>query len=383
MAVLVDALSAVGIDYISGVPDSALIPFIVELNDHPNIVHQIAACEGSAVAMAAGRSMASKQPSGVYMQNSGLPNALNPLVSMFSPIVYDIPLTLIVGWRGEPGTKDEPQHMVMGRITESMLDLLGIDPLIVDARTAQDRVRRHILESHQKRRHAALLVRRSAFVAPRETAAETAPCISNFEESVDRVVAVTAILESIREGSVVFSSTGYTAREVMLFESERGGERRFTHIPCVGGMGFASSFAAGASGADGSRDVYCIDGDGAFLMHGISNAVIPGQGGRFKHIVLNNGCHNSVGGFPTCSASADLAKIAEGMGYAWCKRVTNERYLKSALEEVASHTVPAFFEIRCGLQSFGKLPRPDRPLSDYKNDFLATVGVRDHRDTVP
>jgi phosphonopyruvate decarboxylase len=381
MASLLNTLSSIGIAYISGVPDSVLEPFIVELNGLPNIEHQVAACEGSAVALAAGRSVASKRPCGVYMQNSGLPNALNPLFSMFSPNVYDIPLTLIVGWRGEPGTTDEPQHMVMGRITESMLGLLETDPLIVGAETAHERVREYILENLQNRRHAALLVRRNAFKATRQPASATDPRASNFKESVDRVVAVNAILESIRDGSVVFSSTGYTAREVMLYESAHR-RPRFAHLPCVGGMGFASSFAAGASGVDTNRDVYCIDGDGAFLMHGLSNSVIPAQRGRFKHIVLNNSCHNSVGGFATCSVTADLTKIAEGMGYAWCKRVTDARDLRPALNELASHALPAFLEVRCGLQSFGNLPRPDRPLSDYKNDFLATMEARDDRDQV-
>jgi len=366
---LVDALVRVGVNFASGVPDSILEPFIAELLDRADIDHQIAACEGSAVGLAAGQAMATGRPCCVFMQNSGLPNALNPLLSMFSPTVYDIPLIMVIGWRGEPGTIDEPQHMVMGGHTLKILELLGIKPLVVKAETDPDSIDAYLTETVRAGKSATLLVSKGAVGARKQFVSEPQISRDIFSKSVDRLKTIDAIMKSLPTNSVVFSGTGYTAREVMLFDSEMG-ERSHVHIPCVGGMGFSSSFAIGASSANPERDIYCLDGDGAFLMQGLSNTVAPLRDIRFKHIVLNNGCHNSVGGFPTCTHAADLVQIAEGMGYTWAYRIDDEDLLKKALREVAARKTPAFLEIRCGLQSFGKLPRPNRPLVDYKAGYL-------------
>jgi phosphonopyruvate decarboxylase len=371
---LVDILVRAGVKFASGVPDSTLEVFIAELLESPYIDHQIAACEGSAVALAAGHAMATGHPCCVFMQNSGLPNALNPLLSMFSPAVYDIPLIMVIGWRGEPGTIDEPQHMVMGNHILKFLELLGISPLLVNAETAPASIEAYLATTTRAGRSATLLVSKGAMGARKQTISQSEISRGNFDKTVDRVTAIDAIMRNLPVNSVVFSSTGYTAREVMLYDSQME-KRSYVHIPCVGGMGFASSFAIGASSANPKRDVYCLDGDGAFLMQGLSNSVAPLRDMRFKHIVINNGCHNSVGGFSTCSHAADFVKIAGGMGYTWAYRIDDQSLLEKALKEVAARNTPAFLEIRCGLQSFGKLPRPDRPLADYKADYLNSVNL--------
>ncbi|MCA6115250.1 phosphonopyruvate decarboxylase [Bradyrhizobium sp. WSM 1738] len=370
---LLDILAHVGVQYVCGVPDSTLESFIAEVIGSPMFDHQIASCEGSAVSLAAGQSMATGRPCCVYMQNSGLPNALNPLLSMFSPAVYDIPLILIIGWRGEPGTVDEPQHMVMGGHTLKFLELLGMDPLRVTADTSTDPIQAYVETSVRDRRNAALLVSKGATLSQTDSSIRAREHLISFDESIDRLAVIDTIVRTIPESSIVFSSTGYAAREIMLYSSRECG-RSYVHLPCVGGMGFTSSFAIGVSQADPDRNVYCIDGDGSFLMHGLSSSVAPLRNTKFRHIVLNNGCHNSAGGFATSSNSVDFVKIAEGLGYSHPRRVANQSRLEAELTEIASSSRPGFIEIRCGLQSFGKLPRPDRRLTEYKKDYLVAMG---------
>lgn len=371
---LIDILAELGVQYVCGVPDSTLEPFIAEVMEKPTFYHQIAACEGSAVSLAAGRSMASGRPCCVYMQNSGLPNALNPLLSMFSPAVYDIPLILVIGWRGEPGIPDEPQHMVAGSHTLKILELLGVNPLPVTADTSTELIQAYVGTNVRSRCNSALLVSQGAMRSHATNFAGARQNLTNFSESIDRLAVIGTLIRTIPDNSLVFSSVGYTAREIMLY-SESNTEQNYFHLPCVGGMGFASSFAIGASQADPDRNVYCIDGDGSFFMHGLSNSVAPLRNTKFRHIVLNNGCHNSVGGFASCSSTVDFVKIAEALGYSYSRRVTDQSRLETELRNIAGSSKPGFLEIRCGLQSFGKLPRPDRQLTEYKRAYLAAIGL--------
>ncbi|SMY09150.1 phosphonopyruvate decarboxylase [Flavimaricola marinus] len=359
---LAQILSDTGVDFVSGVPDSVLAPFLHQLRTQPGLRHQIASSEGSAVALAAGHSLASGGPACVYLQNSGLPNALNPLMSLFAPGAFDVPLILIVGWRGEPGRPDEPQHRLIGAQTRAMLDMLGIPVLHLSADTTAAAVSAHLSDAIEHRHGAAILVSRGALPSTALPA--------QADRRLGRDSALRLILSDLATGTQVFTGVGYTSREVMALKST-GAIANLADFPVVGGMGFAAHLALGAAIAQPETPVYCLDGDGAFLMHGMGLSVAGQQPNRLRHVVLNNGCHNSVGGFETCAPGLDLSTIAQGLGYVFSRKVETRDDLAAALPGFAATAGPAFLEIVTGTATGADLPRPKETLETLKQQFLA------------
>ena len=307
----VQALVGVGVDFFTGVPDSLLKNFCAYVTDNCGENHVITANEGGAVGLAAGHYLATGRPALVYMQNSGQGNAVNPLASLADPEVYSIPMVLLVGWRGEPGVKDEPQHAKQGKVTLSLFETLGIPTIVlpVDESEALDALRAQVARAVAESRPVALVVRKGLFAdyALRKKEADIA--------ELKREDAIEGILRALPKDAVVVSTTGMISREV--YETrERLGQDHSRDFLTVGSMGHAIMIAFGIAKAQPQRKVICLDGDGASIMH-LGNLAIAGQSNcdNLTHIVLNNSAHDSVGGQPTVGGKIDFEEIARLLGY--------------------------------------------------------------------
>ena len=306
-----ESLMCGGVDFFTGVPDSLLKSFCAYVTDNCAGNHVIAANEGGAVALAAGHYLATGHPALVYMQNSGQGNAVNPLASLADPDVYSIPMVLLVGWRGEPGVKDEPQHVKQGKVTLSLFETLGIPTVILpfDEAEALDVVRAQVARAKAESRPVALVVHKGLFADY---------VLQKKEDDISdlkREAAIEGILRALPKDAVVVSTTGMISREV--YETrERLGQDHSRDFLTVGSMGHAIMIALGIAKAQPQRKVICLDGDGASIMH-LGNMAITGQSncGNLTHIVLNNSAHDSVGGQPTVGGAIDFEEIARLLGY--------------------------------------------------------------------
>lgn len=303
-----DELRASEIGFYTGVPDSTLKDFSAFLLDkEKHERHIIAANEGNAVAMACGYHISSGRYGLVYMQNSGQGNALNPLLSLADPSVYSMPLLILIGWRGQPGIPDEPQHAKQGLVTLSLLECMGIPYIVLDD-DWKESTKRIIGVMKEESRPVAIVAPRGSF-APYEYHQ------SAKESRLKREEAISTILDNIDEGDYVVATTGKTSRE--LFElretREQGHSQDFL---TVGSMGHTSSIALGMSlGTDAL--VWCIDGDGSFLMHmGACAVVAQNAPMNFRYIINNNAAHESVGGQPTVAGDIDVEGILRAAGFA-------------------------------------------------------------------
>ena len=301
----------------------------------------IAANEGGAVAIAAGHFLASGAPALVYLQNSGLGNTLNPLISLADPAVYQIPMVLLIGWRGEPGRPDEPQHRKQGEVTLPILDAMGVPTAVLpdQPEAASEAIETAVDRAIAESRPYALVVRRGTFAPYEGTTSVSSRLPLSREE------AVIAIADSVEDDAVIVSTTGKTSRELYEFRIRSGSsvERDFL---TVGSMGHASQIALGISMTDPDRPVWVLDGDGALLMHLGSLAVIGEHASpRFKHIVLNNHVHDSVGGQPAAGNHIDIPALALAAGYRNAATVADAALLTAAVASLREAPGPALLEV--------------------------------------
>ena len=356
---LLDLCQKVGIDFFTGVPDSLLKGLCNELYSRFGVngdTHVVAHNEGGAVALCAGHFLASGKPALCYMQNSGLGNAVNPLASPMDPQVYGIPCLLVIGWRGEPGVKDEPQHAKQGAITLSQLEILGIPYIILDSameEAAFERQFASLIPSLREGRSVAVVVRKGALTS------DVKPSYQNtFRMSREDAAAI--ILDAAGDNDVIVSTTGKLSRE--LFElREKRGDSHSRDFLTVGSMGHAGMIALRIAVEHPERRVWCLDGDGAGLMHLGAFPVIGNRSpARFMHVVINNGAHETVGGMPVCSGSLDFCALAKASGYHEVFSAGNESELASVLQSAlpASADGPVLIEVRCACSSRGDLGRP-------------------------
>jgi phosphonopyruvate decarboxylase len=371
-AAFFDTLKAQGIDFFVGVPDSLLKDFCAYVADHTSAKdHVITANEGNAMAMAAGYYLGTGRPALVYLQNSGLGNTVNPLMSLNDPEVYGLPALLMVGWRGEPGVKDEPQHIKQGRITPAMLDVMEIPWHTLDADTPDPAavVAKAMEQMRQTGGSVALLVHKAAF-APYElqqTATNPYPMVR--EQAIERVV------QRLQPQDLVVATTGMAARELYEYRVKRG-ESAGSDFLTVGAMGHAASIALGLARTQAQRRVVCLDGDGAVLMHMGGLAVIgQSQQHNFLHVVLNNGAHDSVGGQATCALSIDIAAIARACGYAQVHVAETPEAIDAALADLLAKPGPCLLEIRVSKGARKDLGRPKSTPADNRNALMAQLGT--------
>ena len=380
----VGCLKGAGIDFFTGVPDSLLKSFCAYVTDNCGENHVIAANEGGAVGLAAGHYLATGKPAPVYMQNSGQGNAVNPLASLADQDVYSIPMVLLVGWRGEPGVKDEPQHVKQGKVTVSLFETLGIPAEVLpDDETAALEIARKMVErAKAESRPVALVVRKGLFKEYKLQ--NKKPDISDLK----REDAIQAVLESIGPEAVVVSTTGMISREVYEIR-ERLGQDHSKDFLTVGSMGHALMIALGiarkCNEKNENRYVICLDGDGSSIMQ-MGNMAIAGAArqANLMHFVLNNSAHDSVGGQPTVGGQISLSKVAEACGYyvadsfdggsvADLKEMLRERIDQAIYSWACDDpdTVQTtFFEIKVAKGARKDLGRPKEPPQVNKKLFM-------------
>lgn len=295
------------IDFFAGVPDSLLANLCACIKTNsPKEKNIITANEGNAIAMAAGYHLSTGKIGCVYMQNSGEGNIINPLLSLADEDVYSIPMLLIIGWRGEPGKHDEPQHVKQGKVTISLLEAMGTKYVVLSDNYKEE-LKVAIEYMKKENKPYALIIQKGLFS---KYPFEIEP--SNY--SITREDALKSIISCLGEEDIIVSTTGKTSREIFEIR-EVNKQSHSNDFLTVGSMGHTSSIAYGlAIGTD--KDVFCIDGDGSFIMHmgalGVIGAAIPNN---FKYILNDNSAHESVGGQPTCSKSLDIPAIIKACGF--------------------------------------------------------------------
>lgn len=370
--VLYKQLSDRGFDFYSGVPDSLLKDFCGYVADtHSPEKHIITANEGTAVSVAAGYYMATRKYPIVYLQNSGLGNIINPVLSMCDSRVYKIPMLFMIGWRGEPGKKDEPQHIIQGKVMSSLLTDMGInyDVLPNFEEGCGEALDTALFHLKSRGTPYAFLVRRKNFVNY-----DIKNPVS-VEFPLNREQAIEHLTTKFSRYDVVVATTGFPSRELYDIRTFKGHSHE-TDFYCVGSMGHASSIALGIAIAKPDKNVYCLDGDGALLMHmGAVAQSGPRNLPNFKHILLNNGCHDSVGGQPTNGFEIDFPKIAKACGYKFSKSVQTREEIDIALNEIEGQSGAAFLEIKVGRKTRKDLGRPKGDPKDNKDQFMAFLDL--------
>ena len=369
-----DFIAELGVDYFTGVPDSQLRPLCDYLVDTYGIDqrhHVIAANEGNSVGLACGYHLATGKTPVVYMQNSGQGNAVNPIASLISPDVYAVPMIFVIGWRGEPGVHDEPQHVQQGKITLDLLDTLGIAYLVLDAQTTVEDVRAAVStfkEGARDGKSFAFVVRKGALVRGAGKLKYENDFRLTREEALKTIASKTG-------DTPIVSTTGKASRE--LFEiREASGAGHGLDFLTVGSMGHASSIAQGIAAQKPDSKIICLDGDGAVLMHMGALASVGASGLKnFVHIVVNNGAHETVGGMPTVASAINIPSIALDCGYAFAKSVDDADSLASAVEELLSeaHEGPSLLEVKCKLGARADLGRPTTTPIQNRDAFMKTL----------
>lgn len=351
-------------DFYTGVPDSqlrALCDYLIDTYGTNPEHHIIAANEGNAAAIAAGYHLATGKIPVVYMQNSGEGNIINPFASLLHSKVYAIPEIFIIGFRGEPGVRDEPQHVYQGEITLNLLELMGIKYFVVNKDTKPEELNfimqdfRSILD---KGHDAAFVIRKGALSYDKKISYRNNYSMTR-EEIIRHVI-------NFSGNDPVISTTGKTSRE--LFELRKTHERDFL---TVGSMGHASSIALGVAVSKPGLKIWCIDGDGAAIMHLGAMAIIGTTNPKnLVHIVINNSAHESVGGLPTCAGKINLCGIAESCGYKNIFSVDDYYSLDNALRSARENNILTFIEAKAKIYSRPDLGRPTTGALENKNAFM-------------
>ena len=361
-------VKALGADFFTGVPDSqlkALCNYLMSTYGVDGKHHIIAANEGNCTAIAAGYHLATGKVPVVYMQNSGQGNIINPVASLLNGDVYGMPCIFVIGWRGEPGVHDEPQHIFQGKVTVKLMEDMDIPVCILSKDTTEEELAAQ-MESFQvllaEGKQVCFVVRKGALAFDGKV--KYANDNTMLREDIVRHIAAAA-----GEDPIV-STTGKASRE--LFEiREANGQSHCYDFLTVGSMGHSSSIALGIALQQPQRKVWIIDGDGAVLMHMGSMAVLASQNpGNIVHIVINNGAHETVGGQPTAMANVDVVAVAKGCGYPNAVSVDSFEALDAALAEARAKSELTLIEVKCAIGARDDLGRPTTTAQENKQAFM-------------
>jgi len=369
---IVDSFVKEGSKFFTGVPDSLLKTFCESISHSQELTNVVAANEGTAVALAAGHYLATKEVPVVYMQNSGFGNAVNPLLSLVHEDVYAIPMVVVIGWRGE--YMDEPQHMVQGGCMQKMITDMGFESILlpvcadVAAVHAVREAREHALRNHAP---VFVIVRKNTFgkgkrVGTCEKKELDGPFSSTGISRLDAIKIIDTLCP--KKDWVRVCTTGKSSRELYKTTANEG-SGHLEDMLVVGSMGHASSIAQGIVLGMKQNDlkakrVLCIDGDGSTIMHMGSLS----QAGQLKtpmlHIVLNNGTHESVGMEATAAADPDalsLTGVANSCGYEKVQIAKSPEDIAQFVADFNQADIdgPWMLEVRVGIgDPNAPLPRP-------------------------
>jgi phosphonopyruvate decarboxylase len=361
-----------GVTMYTGVPDSLL----KHLGAHimatlPREQHVIAANEGAAVAIALGHYLRTRSPAVVYLQNSGIGNTINPLLSLADPQVYGIPMVVVVGWRGQPGVKDEPQHVKQGRVMEALLDAIELPWSVLprDPGAAEVTMSEAVKVAVDRSTPYVVLVEKGTFT----DANVLVPSTSGADELASREDALIATADAVGQDAIIVSTTGMLSRELFEYR-ERAGQPGDRDFLTVGGMGHASSIALGVAMQESGREVWCFDGDGALLMHLGSLAVIADHAPpNYFHVVFNNGVHDSVGGQRTSVNVIDVAATARALGYRYATSTSDMAAVQNAVAELRAQDGPALLELKVRPGNRPDIGRPTRTPAESKRAFMMAL----------
>lgn len=367
-------VNMLNVDFYTGVPDSLLKPLCNYLMDAYGIDskhHMIAANEGNCTAIAAGYHLATGKVPAVYMQNSGEGNVINPLASLLNDKVYAIPMIFIVGWRGEPGVHDEPQHIYQGEVTVKLLEDMDVAAYVVTKETTEEEL------------DAQMQVFRSLLAKGKDVAFVVKKGALSFEKNVEysnknhmRREEIIEHIVNVSKEDPILSTTGKASRELFEIREKNGQSHKYDFLT-VGSMGHTSSIALGVALQKPQQKIWCIDGDGAMLMHMGAMAVTgANKPSNLVHIVINNGAHETVGGLPTVASEINLVKMAEACGYPYAVRVSEFEQLDKELQAAKERRELTLIEVECAIGAREDLGRPTTTALENKENFMRYLQER-------
>jgi phosphonopyruvate decarboxylase len=359
-----------GLDFFSGIPDSTFKTWMTFLDhEHGKKLQNIIACnECEAVAIVTGYHLATGKIGVVYMQNAGEGKTVNPLVSLCHPEVYSIPLFLMIGWRGEPGEKDEPQHQKMGKITIPLLELLDIPYKILpdSLEEAESRIQELIEIANTEKKPVALIIKRGIL----EKGVKDDPFDPVFD--LNREDAIHIIMNNLLGSEIIISTTGKTSRELFEYRISRGETPRDFYT--VGGMGCAASIALGVALQNSNKKVIILDGDGSLLMQMGSMATIGHYAPEnLYHILIDNRSHDSTGGQPTVSKTVKFEEIARACGYKSAKTLRTEGELSQCIREINTEQGSLMIIVNVNKGARNNLGRPTTTPIQNKKEFMKLI----------
>ncbi len=363
-----DFVEIIGADYYAGVPDSqlkALCNYLMNRYGLDAKHHVIGANEGNCTALAAGYHLATGKIPVVYMQNSGEGNVINPVASLLNDQVYAIPVIFVVGWRGEPGVHDEPQHIYQGEVTVQLLEDMGIRTFVLGRETSRGE-----LASVMKSYREVLAEGKSvAFVVRKGALTYGEKITYNNQYTMIREEIIRHIVQAAGEDPIV-STTGKASRELFEIREANGQGHQYDFLT-VGSMGHSSSIALGIAAQKPDTRIWCVDGDGAVLMHMGAMAVVGVQKPKnLIHVVINNGAHETVGGMATAAAKIDLSEVAKACGYPYAVRVENLEELDEELSAAKARGELSMIEVSCSIGAREDLGRPTTTARENKERFM-------------
>lgn len=355
-------------EFYTGVPDSqlkALCNYLMNTYGIDPKHHMIAANEGNCTAIAAGYHLATGKLPVVYMQNSGEGNIINPVASLLNEKVYAIPMVFIIGWRGEPGLHDEPQHIYQGEVTTKLLDDMGIKSFVIGKETTDEEVCAVMDEFRtllDVGKDVAFVIRKGALTYEEKVTYKN-DNIMTREEIIQHIV-------NISGEDPIISTTGKASRELFETRVANGQSHKYDFLT-VGSMGHSSSIALGVAINKPRTRIWCIDGDGAVLMHMGAMAVLGASAPQnMIHVVINNGAHETVGGMPTVAANIDLAMIAKACGYSYAVSVDSFETLDAELKDAKLRDELTLIEVKCAIGARDDLGRPTTSAIENKKNFM-------------
>lgn len=358
----------IGSDFYTGVPDSQLKALCNYLMDTYGIDpkhHVIAANEGNCTALAAGYHLATGKVPVVYMQNSGEGNIINPVASLLNDKVYAIPVIFVVGWRGEPGIHDEPQHIYQGEVTLKLLEDMDIASFVIGKETTEEE-----MEAKMEEFRAILATGKDVAFVIRKGALTDAPKVEyKNDNTMVREQIIQHIVKATGEDPII-STTGKASRELFETRVANGQSHKYDFLT-VGSMGHSSSIALGVAVNKPGQKIWCVDGDGAVLMHMGSMAVLgANKPDNLVHVVINNGAHETVGGMPTVASQIDLVAIAKACGYPNAVSVDNFEDLDKELLAAKARNELSLIEVKCSIGAREDLGRPTTTALENKQNFM-------------
>ena len=363
-----------GADFYTGVPDSqlkALCNYLMNTYGIDPKHHVIAANEGNCTALAAGYHLATGKVPVVYMQNSGEGNIINPVASLLNDKVYAIPVMFVVGWRGEPGIHDEPQHIYQGEVTVRLLEDMGIKTYILGKETTEEELQEAMEDFESvlaEGKDVAFVIRKGALTYDGKV-------VYKNDNEMKREEIIRHIIQVSGEDPVV-STTGKASRELFELREAFGQSHKYDFLT-VGSMGHSSSIALGIAAQKPDTKIWCIDGDGAVLMHMGAMAVLGSEHpGNMIHIVINNGAHETVGGMPTVAAGVDLPAVAKACGYPFAVSVDSFESLDSELKAAKARHALTLIEVKCAIGARDDLGRPTTTAKENKENFMEYLKER-------